>query len=89
MEKYFGLSFEEAKKRLEVYGKNEIKEKKKINFFEILLNQFKSPLILLMFFASIFSFSLNYLKGEEFLDSILIIIVIFISVIAGFVQEYK
>ncbi|MEM0333162.1 MAG: cation-transporting P-type ATPase [Candidatus Aenigmatarchaeota archaeon] len=89
MEKYFGLTFEEAKKRLEIYGKNEIEEKRKVSALKILFNQFKSPLILLMVFASIFSFSLNYIKKEDFLDSIFILAIILISTLAGFIQEYK
>ncbi|MEM5835036.1 MAG: calcium-translocating P-type ATPase, PMCA-type [Candidatus Aenigmatarchaeota archaeon] len=86
---FSGLSSKEAKERLEVYGKNEIRETKKISAFKIFVSQFKSPIILLMIFASIISFYVNFIGGEEFVDSFLILIVILISAFAGFLQEYK
>ncbi len=84
-----GLTTKEAKKRLEKYGKNEIKREKKISPFKIFLSQFTSPIILLLIFAAILSFSVNYFQHEEFFDSILILIIVFAAGIAGFVQDYK
>ncbi|MEM4625733.1 MAG: calcium-translocating P-type ATPase, PMCA-type, partial [Candidatus Pacearchaeota archaeon] len=89
IENFYGLSLEEAKKRIEIYGRNEIKESKKVSPLKIFASQFKSPIILLMIFASIISFYVNFIGGEEFVDSFLILIVILISAFAGFLQEYK
>ncbi len=84
-----GLSQEEAEKRLKIYGKNEIVRKKKISPYKIFLSQFSSPIILLLIFAAIISLGINYLKNESFIDSVLILVIVFVSAIAGFLQEYK
>ncbi|OYT42492.1 MAG: calcium-translocating P-type ATPase, PMCA-type [Candidatus Aenigmarchaeota archaeon ex4484_224] len=86
---YLGLTSEEAKKRLQIYGKNEIRRKKKVSPIQIFLSQFKSPIILLLIFAAIISLAINYHSQESFFDSILILIIVFAAAIAGFVQDYK
>ncbi|MBI2647906.1 MAG: hypothetical protein HYW98_01000, partial [Candidatus Wildermuthbacteria bacterium] len=48
-----GLSEKEAEERLKVFGKNIIEDTRGASRFSILLNQFKSPLILILFFAGI------------------------------------
>jgi magnesium-transporting ATPase (P-type) len=50
-----GLSEEEAKRRLEIYGFNELK-KRRITFFQIFFFHVFNPIILLLLFASILSF---------------------------------
>ena len=84
-----GLSSVEAKKKLEIYGKNEIVRKKKVSPLKMLISQFASPIILLLIVAAIISLSMNYIKGENYFDSILILIIVFAAAIAGFVQDYK
>ncbi|MEM2121997.1 MAG: cation-translocating P-type ATPase, partial [Candidatus Woesearchaeota archaeon] len=79
-----GLSSEEAKKRLEVYGYNELVKGKKLTTFEIFLNQFKNPLIMLLFFASILSLIL-----KDYLEAGAIFGIIMLNAILGFVQEFK
>lgn len=86
---YKGLSFEEAEKRIKIYGENKIEKRKKVSVLKIFISQFTSPIILLLIAASIISFSINFLKHEEFLDSILILLIVFFSGIAGFIQDYK
>ena len=46
-----GLSEEEAKKRLEEYGENALKEKKKDGPFKIFLSQLMDPMIYVLFAA--------------------------------------
>jgi len=41
---YGGLSEEEARRRLSVYGRNEIREKKE-SLLVLFLNQFRNPLV--------------------------------------------
>ena len=77
-----GLTDEEAKKRLEKYGYNTIKEKEKLTTFELFINQFKSPLILLLIFAAGVSY-----YTEDKTDAIIILFIVFISGILGFWQE--
>jgi len=84
-----GLSEKEAKKRLEAYGKNEIRVIKRKNPFKLFISQFSSPIILLLIFASLLSFFINFFRHEGFLDSVLILSIVFLSGIAGFIQDYK
>ena len=84
-----GLTAREAKEKLEQYGKNEIKRKNKVSSFKILISQFASPIILLLIVAAILSFVVNFLEGETYFDSILILVIVFGAGIAGFLQNYK
>ena len=79
-----GLSGEDSRSRLNKYGLNILQEKKKISKFSILFNQFRSFLILLLIIATIISLILG-----EFLDALVIFIVILINALLGFLQEYK
>jgi len=86
---YFGLSEKDAQELLEKYGENKIEKKKKISAWKIFLSQFASPLILLLIFASFISLAVNYYQKVEFLDTFLILAIVFISALFGFIQEYK
>jgi Ca2+-transporting ATPase len=92
-ESYRGLSEIEAKNLLSKYGPNAIIRTHKNSPLKILLNQFASPLILILLGASLISFLINYLQNitdvQEYVDTILILIIVFMSAIAGFVQDYK
>jgi len=79
-----GLSNEEAKKRFQRYGPNEIKELKKITPLHILLSQFKNFLVLLLLFSALISYFLG-----EVLDSYAILIIVIMNAFFGFFQEYK
>ncbi|MAF13578.1 MAG: hypothetical protein CMI53_01660 [Parcubacteria group bacterium] len=79
-----GISNEEATTRLHKYGLNELKEEKKIHPLQILLEQFKSPLIWLLVVALIISIFM----GEE-VDAIVIGIIIVANAILGFAQEFR
>ncbi|AKB38565.1 Cation-transporting ATPase, E1-E2 family [Methanosarcina siciliae C2J] len=79
-----GLSSEDAEKRLEEYGKNELKEKEKVSVLQLFLSQFKSILIFILIVASIVS----ALLGET-IDSVVILFTVFLAGVLGFVQEYR
>jgi Ca2+-transporting ATPase len=90
MEKYSGLSEEQALELLKKYGKNEIKGARKNPAWKIFLLQFTSPLILLLIAAAAISYFLASSNGESAgIDTILILLIVFASGIAGFFQEYK
>ena len=89
MKKIIGISDNEAKKRLKEYGTNEIKRTKKKSPIKIFISQFTSPIILMLIAAAILSFFVSYFKHENYFDSILILIIVFASGIAGFIQDYK
>ncbi|MDD5182068.1 MAG: cation-translocating P-type ATPase [Candidatus Nanoarchaeia archaeon] len=79
-----GLSSEEAEKRIERYGYNELKEEKKTTPLELFINQFKSFLIIVLIVAAIISLVLG-----EILDATAIIAIVFLNAVLGFVQEYR
>ena len=51
-----GLTDREAQRRLSVYGSNLLKPKKRSDTLALLLSQFKSPIILILLFATGLSF---------------------------------
>jgi len=82
-----GLSDEEAQKRLEQYGRNEIEEGKKRTLFAMFLDQFKNLMIIILLAAA--AISLIATKGEEITDTIIILAVVLINAVMGVVQESK
>ena len=62
-----GLTSFEANKRLVQFGPNQLPEQDKINYFLLYLNQFKSFLILILIFAAIISFLLNFFLSSIFI----------------------
>jgi len=79
-----GLSEDEARKRLFVYGQNELKREKRISPLKIFLRQFMNILIIVLLFAS----AIAYLIGDV-TDAILIFAVILLNSIFGFILEYQ
>ena len=79
-----GLTEEKAENRLEKYGFNELKEKKKVTPAKILLRQLGNFMVWVLFAAACTS----YLIGETLSFWATLFIIIFI-IVAGFVQEFK
>jgi len=79
-----GLGQKEAEVRLAKYGPNEIQAAHRISPWEILLEQFKNVLILILLGATAISFFLGH--GVE---SIVIAVIVLFAVILGFAQEYR
>ncbi len=79
-----GLSTDEANKRLQQYGPNELKEKQKISALKIFLGQFNSPVVWILLGAMFISAIIG-----EVADFIVIAIILIANAIIGFVQEYK
>ncbi len=79
-----GLRPEEAKKRLERFGKNELRMTNKNTALRIALRQFNNLMMLILIGASVFS----YVFGEH-LDAMAIAVVIGLNAVIGFFQEYK
>lgn len=77
-----GLSRQDAKQRLSKYGANSLKQTQKSSALMLLLNQFKSPIILILIFAAMLSI---FLKDAA--DAIIILTIVFISGLLGFWQE--
>ena len=79
-----GLDKDEVINRQKKYGKNILPQKKSISTLEIFFNEFNDPMIILLLFAIIAS-----LIVSEFVDAIVISVIIFIDAIMGTYQEKK
>lgn len=88
-----GLSDEDAARRLEQYGPNELVQTRKISPLKMLLSQFTNLMVIILIIAAVISGSVAIAKGQEgvgeWYDAIMIMIIVFLNAIFGFVQEYK
>ena len=78
-----GLSENEANKRLESLKDRSLSQRKETNALAIFLNQFKTPIILILIFAAFLS-----LFFRDFIHGLIILIIIFLSGALSFWQEY-
>ena len=77
-----GLSSDEAGQRLARYGPNILKPPKRSDMLTLLLAQFTSPIILILFFATGLSFFLS-----DPVDAFIILSIVLVSGLLGFWQE--
>ena len=79
-----GITNNEADDRLRQYGPNSLKKQKRSGGIFLFLSQFKSPIILLLLFAAALSLFL-----QDSTDAIIIFVIIFVSSMLSFFQEYR
>lgn len=79
-----GLTTMEAKARLEEYGENKLKGKPKKSLVSLFFAQLKDMLIYVLLGAAVITLLIG-----EYVDSIIILIVVVLNAIVGVVQEYK
>src|SRR5512137_102785 len=77
-----GLTQDQAQKRLLRFGANLLKPGRKSNTLTLLINQFRSPLVLILIIAAMLAFFL----GEPINGGIILVIVV-TSGLLGFWQE--
>ena len=77
-----GLTGDEARQRLARYGSNLLKPPKRSDVLTLLLAQFRSPIILILFFATGLSFVLH-----DPVDALIILTIVLASGLLGFWQE--
>src|SRR5574344_694264 len=86
----YGISNEEAKKRLEEYGENKLEEKKKESIFIKFIKEFNDFMIIILIIASIISAIVTTIEGsKDYIDSIIIISIVVLNAIMGLIQESK
>lgn len=79
-----GLSSQEAARRLEEFGFNELREEKRRSVLTIFLSQFASFMILLLIGATLIAAALG-----EWLDAMAIAAILILNALLGTVQEYR
>ena len=79
-----GLSSNEAKRRLDEHGKNELKEKKGKGPLKIFLSQFASTIIIVLLIAALITGFIGEIR-----DMVVISIILLINAFIGFSQEYR
>jgi len=79
-----GLSSDEAAKRQEKFGPNELQAQGRVSPWTILLEQFKNVLIIILLLATALSAFLGH--GIE---AIAITVIVLFAVILGFIQEFR
>jgi len=79
-----GLSKEEAQTRLEKYGLNKLKGKPKKSLVSLFLDQLKDMLIYVLLGATVITIAIG-----EYVDAIIILLVVVLNAVIGVVQEYK
>jgi Ca2+-transporting ATPase len=92
-----GLTQEEAARRLEEYGPNELREIKGPSALEMFAGQFKDFLVIILLFAAVISAVITWMENIPLppaqqhppVDTIVIMIIVIINAIMGFVQEYR
>lgn len=84
MEKKVGLTTQQAEEKLKEFGFNELERKKQLPWFKLLLDQFKSPLIYILFFAGLVTLFL-----KEWTDTVVIFLAVGMNTVLGFIQEFK
>ena len=85
-----GLTTEEAKRRLQIYGKNELRRKKKkgvvIRFFE----QFNDFMILILLAAAAVSFITSLMQGDaDITEPVIILAIVVLNALLGVIQEKR
>lgn len=79
-----GLSDEEAMKRLEIYGHNEIRSRGRRTLLRMYVEQFNDVMIMMLITAAIIS---GFLR--ERVDAIVILLIVILNAIMGALQENK
>ena len=90
-DKKLGLSEEEARARLERYGRNELAEEKPTPAWRKFLAQFESPLVLLLLAATAISLGIWLYERESALpyDAIAIFAIVLLNAAMGYIQEAR
>jgi len=78
-----GLSSEDVQIRLETFGPNSIQTKKKTSSLTLFINQFKSPLVLVLLGAAVLAF-----VTSDSTDGLIISFILLLSSIIGFWEEH-
>lgn len=79
-----GLSKQEADKRAQTYGPNELERKRRKPLWKLMAEQFVSPLVWVLLVAAALAFSF-----QEWVEAISVLVVILINALIGFFMELQ
>jgi Mg2+-importing ATPase len=79
-----GLSEKEAQEVLGRVGPNRIQSKERVTPLGLFLNQFKSPIVIILIFATLISAFL-----QDWVDAVIILLIVLGSALLSFYQEYN
>ncbi|KAF8352335.1 hypothetical protein F5887DRAFT_1172134 [Amanita rubescens] len=89
-----GLSVDQVKKHVELYGKNELPEEPATPLWELILEQFKDQLVLILLASAAISFVLALFDDSEaagwgtaFVEPLVILLILIANATVGVVQE--
>ena len=84
-----GLTQREAAARQEKYGPNKLKEAAKATALQRFFKQLKDPMLIILLAAAAVSAATDFISGESFTESIIILVVVLLNAILGVIQESK
>ena len=84
-----GLTQREAAARQEKYGPNKLKEAAKATALQRFFKQLKDPMLIILLVAAAVSAATDFIAGESFTESIIILVVVLLNAILGVIQESK
>ena len=85
-----GLSKKEAMQRLSTYGYNQLPNAKKTSLAKKFFAQFNDFMIIILIIAAVISFVASVIEGNaDFIDPLIIMVIIFFNAIIGLIQETK
>lgn len=85
-----GLTIDEARRRGKVYGKNELKQKKKKNIFIKFLEQFNDFMIIILLAAAAVSFITSIMQGDaDITEPVIILAIVILNALLGVIQEKR
>src|SRR5436190_23264759 len=79
-----GLSTTEAQRRLQQFGRNELQDSQPRTRLVVLIDQIKSPLLLLLVFAA----AASSFTGQ-WMDATIVVAIVLLTVFIGYSREYR
>ncbi|WP_136716535.1 cation-translocating P-type ATPase [Halorientalis salina] len=86
-----GLSSDQADRRLSEYGANDIHDAARTSVLDLLVSQFRDPLIYLLVVAALLSLGVGFVPGghPNYTEAAFITLIIGANGLFGFVQDYQ